>query len=113
MVKSSKGFRSRSRGVFTKKVREAGMPPVNRFLQAFELGEKVMVNLEPSDPHGQPHPRYQGRVCTVVAKVGRAYRIEFYDGGKRKQLIANPVHLRRSVPGPKPAEMPAPPAAGA
>ncbi|MCI4322113.1 MAG: 50S ribosomal protein L21e [Thermoplasmata archaeon] len=107
MVKSSKGFRARSRGWSTKKVREAGMPPVNRFLQAFALGEKVMVNLEPSDPHGQPHPRYQGRVCTVVAKVGRAYRIEFYDGGKRKQLIANPVHLRRSHVEPKPAAVPA------
>ena len=96
MVKSSKGFRSRSRGVFTKNVREKGMPPVTRFLQTFEVGEKVMVNLEPSDPHGQPHPRYQGRVCTVIARVGRAYRIEFLDGGKRKELIANPVHLRRA-----------------
>ena len=113
MVKSSKGARARSRGWSTKKVREAGMPPVNRFLQAFELGEKVMVNLEPSDPHGQPHPRYQGRVCTVVAKVGRAYRIEFFDGGKRKQLIATPVHLRRSMPGPKAPPVPTVPAAGA
>ena len=96
MPKSSKGFRSRSRGVFTKKVREAGMPPVNRFLQSFQPGEKVLVNLEPSVPHGQPHPRYQGRVCTVVQQVGRAYRIEFLDGGKTKQLIALPVHLRRA-----------------
>jgi large subunit ribosomal protein L21e len=96
MVKSSKGFRSRSRGVFTKKVRERGMPPITRFLQKFEVGEKVLVNLEPSDPHGQPHPRYQGRVCTVLGPVGRAYRIEFLDGGKRKELIANPVHLRRA-----------------
>jgi large subunit ribosomal protein L21e len=96
MVKSSKGFRSRSRGVFTKKVREKGMPPITRFLQTFEPGEKVQVNLEPSDPHGQPHPRYQGRVCTVIGPVGRAYRIEFLDGGKRKELIALPVHLRKA-----------------
>jgi large subunit ribosomal protein L21e len=66
---------------------------VTRFLQTFEIGQKVMVRLEASDPHGQPHPRYQGRTCTVVARVGRAYRIAFTDGGKRKQLIANPVHL--------------------
>jgi large subunit ribosomal protein L21e len=99
MVKSSKGFRSRSRGTFTKEVRERGMPPVTRFLQEFAIGEKVLVNLEPSDPHGQPHPRYQGRTCTVVAKVGRAYKIEFLDGHKAKQLIANPVHLRRAGGG--------------
>jgi large subunit ribosomal protein L21e len=93
MVKSSKGFRSRSRGTFTKEVRERGLPPVTRFLRQFEVGERVIVRLEPSDPHGQPHPRYQGRVCTVVAKSGRAYRIEFLDGGKRKELVANPIHL--------------------
>ncbi len=93
MVKSSKGFRSRSRGTFTKEVRERGLPPVTRFLREFAVGQKVSVRIEPSDPHGQPHPRYQGRTCTVIGKVGRAYRIEFLDGRKRKELIANPIHL--------------------
>jgi large subunit ribosomal protein L21e len=99
MVKSSKGFRSRSRGTFTKKVRERGMPPVNRFLREFAVGEKVTVVLEPSDPHGQPHPRYQGRVCTVIARSGSAYRVEFLDGGKKKQVVATPVHLWPVVAG--------------
>src|SRR5579863_9385383 len=98
MVKSSKGFRSRSRGTFTKKVREKGLPALTRYLREFQVGEKVTVVLEPSDPHGQPHPRYQGRTCTVVAKSGKAYRIEFLDGGKRKELIANPIHLQPSSP---------------
>ncbi|HKN07399.1 MAG TPA: 50S ribosomal protein L21e [Thermoplasmata archaeon] len=99
MVKSSKGFRSRSRGTFTKDVRERGLPPVNRFLQEFAVGERVVVRIEASDPHGQPHPRYQGRTCTVVAKSGRAYRIAFLDGGKRKELIATPIHLMRADVG--------------
>lgn len=99
MVKSSKGFRSRSRGTFTKEVRERGLPPVNRFLTEFAIGERVVVRIEPSDPHGQPHPRYQGRTCTVVAKSGRAYRIAFLDGGKRKELIATPIHLARADVG--------------
>jgi len=93
MVKSSKGFRSRSRGTFTKGVRERGLPPVSRFLREFAIGDRVVVRIEASDPHGQPHPRYQGRTCTVVAKTGRAYRIAFLDGGKRKELIATPIHL--------------------
>ncbi|MCI4367955.1 MAG: 50S ribosomal protein L21e [Thermoplasmata archaeon] len=93
MVKSSKGFRSRSRGTFTKDVRERGLPPVTRFLQKFETGDKVIVRIESSDPHGMPHPRYQGRVATVVEGVGRAYKVTFLDGGKRKWLIANPIHL--------------------
>ena len=93
MVKSSKGFRSRSRGTFTKEVRERGLPPVTRFLRKFEVGDRVIVRIEASDPHGQPHPRYQGRTCTVVAKSGRAYRVAFLDGGKRKELVATPIHL--------------------
>jgi large subunit ribosomal protein L21e len=93
MVKSSKGFRSRSRGWSTKHVRERGSPPVTQFLKKFEVGDRVTVRLESSDPHGMPHPRYQGRTCTVVGKSGRAYVVEFSDGGRRKQLVANPVHL--------------------
>jgi large subunit ribosomal protein L21e len=95
MVKSSKGSRSRTRGVLTKPARERGVLPVTRHLQQFAPGDTVFVKLEASWHRGMPHPRYQGRVCTVVAKVGRAYRVEFLDGHKRKQLIALPVHLRR------------------
>ena len=98
MVKSSKGFRSRSRGVFTKEVRDRGMPPLTQFLREFQVGDRVSVRLEASDPHGQPHPRYQGRTCVVVAKVGRSYRIRFLDGGKAKELIAHPVHLVPASP---------------
>jgi len=93
MVKSSKGFRSRSRGWSTKHVRERGSPPVTRFLQEFAVGDRVTVRLESSNPHGMPHPRYQGRTCTVVRKSGRAYVVEFLDGRVRKQLVANSVHL--------------------
>jgi large subunit ribosomal protein L21e len=99
MVKSSKGFRSRSRGTFTKEVRERGLPPVTHYLREFEVGDSVMVRIEPAEPHGQPHPRYQGRTCTVIARQGRSYRIEFLDGGKRKELIAHPVHLIPALRG--------------
>jgi large subunit ribosomal protein L21e len=93
MVKSSKGFRARSRGTFTKHVRERGMPPVTRFLTTFEVGDRVIVRIESSEPHGMPHPRYQGVVAVVQKRVGRSYQIAFFDGGKQKILIAHPVHL--------------------
>ncbi|HZY71007.1 MAG TPA: 50S ribosomal protein L21e [Thermoplasmata archaeon] len=93
MVKSSKGLRSRTRGTLTKEVRERGLPPVTRFLREFPIGSKVVVRIEASEPRGLPHPRYQGRTCTVVGRVGRAYRLAFLDGGKPKQLIAHAVHL--------------------
>jgi large subunit ribosomal protein L21e len=101
MVKSSKGFHSRTRGTLTKEVRERGMPPVTKFLQTFETGSRVIVRLEASDTRGMPHPRYQGRVAVVVGRVGRAFRIEFLDGNKKKQLIANAVHLIPAEPVPR------------
>ena len=100
MVKSSKGFHSRTRGVLTKEARDRGLPPLTHFLREFQIGDRVHVRLEASDPHGMPHPRYQGRTCVVIGKVGRAYRLQFFDGGKPKQLIATPVHL---VPADRPA----------
>ncbi len=104
MVKSSKGFRTRARGTFTKEVRERGLPAPSRYLRSFPEGSQVMVRIEPSDPHGMPHPRYQGRVCTVLARRGRCYEITFLDGGKRKTLIANPVHLVPMATTPPAAE---------
>lgn len=93
MVKSSKGFRSRSRGTFTKEARERGLPALSRYLRTFEVGDRVVVVIEPSDAHGQPHPRYQGRTCTVVERRGRAYLVRFKDGGKSKELLAHVIHL--------------------
>jgi large subunit ribosomal protein L21e len=93
MVKSSKGFRSRTRGTLKKSARTRGLPPITRFLQTFNVGDRVIVRLEASEYRGMPHPRYQGKVCTVIARVGRSYRIGFTDGGKPKQLLAAPIHL--------------------
>jgi len=28
-----------------------------------------------------------------VGRVGNAYRLEFLDGGKRKELVSLPIHL--------------------
>jgi large subunit ribosomal protein L21e len=93
MVKSSKGSRSRTRGVLTKEVRERGLRPLTRYLTPYAIGDRVVVRLEASEPRGQPHPRYQGRTCTVIGQSGRAFRLEFRDGGKRKRLVALPIHL--------------------
>lgn len=93
MVKSSKGFRSRTRGVLSKAVRQKGSPPPTHFIREFEIGSKVIIRLEASEQKGMPHPRYQGFVGRVIAKRGRAYEVEFKDGGKSKIVVSNPVHL--------------------
>ncbi|MBR9680095.1 MAG: 50S ribosomal protein L21e [Candidatus Altiarchaeota archaeon] len=93
MVSRSRGYRSKTRHKLKKSVR--GMPPVNRFLQEFEIGEKVSIILDSSITKGMPHPRFHGRVGTVTGKRGRAYLIKLKDIKKEKIFISLPVHLRR------------------
>ncbi len=95
MVKKNHGPRKRTRHKLRKSPRERGMTPVTRFLQKFEVGEKVAIVIEPSVHKGMPHPRFHGRTGTVVGKQGNAYVIEIRDGGKMKKIIALPVHLKR------------------
>ncbi len=94
-MKMSHGPRARSRKVMRKRVRERGMPPVNLFLQRFEIGEKAAIVINSAVHSGMPHRRFQGKTGTVVGRRGRMYLVEVRDGGKKKMLIVNPVHLRK------------------
>ncbi|RLI24351.1 MAG: 50S ribosomal protein L21e [Candidatus Hecatellales archaeon] len=95
MVKSSKGFKHSTRQLLRKKPRERGLKPLGYLLTEFKVGEKVVVDIDPSVHKGQPHRRYQGKIGTVVDRRGRAYILNIKVGGKTKQVIALPEHLRR------------------
>jgi large subunit ribosomal protein L21e len=92
MVKRSRGFRSRTR----KKLRQkpGRRPSITKFLQRFEPGQRVMIVLEPSSQRGMPHPRFKGRVGTVIARRGKCYVLEVKNGKKTKRIISGPEHLR-------------------
>jgi len=95
MVKASKGGRRRTRNVLRRRARERGLSPITRALQKFDVGERASVNLDPSEHRGQPHVRFQGRTGVVAAARGKAYVLDVLDGGKRKQIIVRPEHLRK------------------
>jgi len=96
MVKASKGGRRRTRSVMQKRARDRGLSPITREFQSFEIGEQASVNLDPSVHKGQPHVRFQGRTGTVSGMQGRSYLLDVNDGGKKKQLIVRPEHLRKA-----------------
>lgn len=110
MVVRSKGFRSKTRYKLTKEHRERGMPPITHSLRTFEEGAKVAVVINPSVHKGMPHPRFQGATGVVEERRGDAYVLTVRAGGKYKQLIARPEHLRLvtyadgSVPAKKPKQ---------
>ena len=90
MAKRSRGFRSKTR----KKLKKKKRIPITKFLQEFEVGQKVAIELEPSSQRGMPHPRFHGRVGEVVGKRGKSYIIAIKDGKKLKHVISRPEHLR-------------------
>jgi len=95
LVERSKGIRSKSRKLLTKKPRQRGIHSITRALQHFEEGASVSIVIDPAVHKGMPHIRYQGYTGKVEGKQGSSYLIGIYDGKKHKTLIARPEHLRR------------------
>lgn len=89
----SHGFRFKSGRKLKKKVRERGIS-LRKFLQEFEVGQRVIIDIEPASQKGMPHPRYQGRSGVVVGRRGRAFLVQIRDGSKLKTLISRPEHLK-------------------
>ncbi|MEM3004072.1 MAG: 50S ribosomal protein L21e [Candidatus Bathyarchaeia archaeon] len=93
MVKS-KGYRSGTRSLFRKNPRQRGKIGLSRLLQAYKVGDRVVVAVEPSIHKGMPHRRFHGRVGVVKERRGRCYVVTVATGGRQREVIARPEHLR-------------------
>ena len=91
----SKGPRRKSRSILTKRVRERGKLGLSRLLARYEVGEKVVIDIDSGIHKGMPHKRYQGKVGTIIERRGRAYVIEIPQRKTVKLIISTPEHLRR------------------
>ena len=96
MVKASKGIMEKSRQKLRRRVRERGLSPITRALQTFQIGDRAVIRIDSSVQEGWPHHRFHGLTGTVVERRGRAYVLDVRFGGKTKQAIAYPEHLRRA-----------------
>jgi large subunit ribosomal protein L21e len=97
-MRRSKGQRSRTRQLFKKSPREKGIRPLGRLLKEYQQGEKVLIYIESSIHKGQPHRRYHGKIGVIREKRGRAYVVEVQEGGKTRQIIALPEHIKTISP---------------
>jgi len=91
----SKGPRRKSRSILTKRVRERGKLGLSRLLARYEVGEKVVIDIDSGIHKGMPHKRYQGKVGTIIERRGRAYVVEIPQRKTVKLIISTPEHLRR------------------
>ena len=95
----SKGLRRKSRSALTKRVRERGRLPLSRLLTKYELGDKVIINIDPAIHKAMPHKRYQGKVATIVDTRGKAYVLEIPQRKTIKTIITTPEHIRKHAEG--------------
>jgi len=94
MSRKTKGMRSGTRKRLRLKPRERGKLRITKFLQEFEIGQKVVIKIDPRWQKGMPHPRFDGRVAEVIEKRGRSYVVSLKDGSITKKFSVSPVHLK-------------------
>lgn len=92
---NSKGVRRKSRAALTKRVREKGRVPLSRLLIKYEVGEKVVINIDSGIHQAMPHKRFQGKVAEIVATRGKAYVCEIPQRKTVKTIITTPHHIRK------------------
>jgi large subunit ribosomal protein L21e len=96
MVKASKGIMEKTRQKFRRGPRERGLSPITRSFQTFEDGEHVTIVIDSSVQRGWPHHRFHGMTGTVVGRRGNSYLVDVRFGGRIKQAVVRPEHLRRA-----------------
>ena len=89
MVVKSYGRKRGTRNKFAGKKR-AG---INHFLRKFKIGEKVHIDIYPSQK-GFPHHRFQGKTGEIEGRRGDAYIIKVKDMDAIKRLIIKPEHIK-------------------
>ena len=90
---NSNGPQQGTRHKLQNDARSRGTSPPQQAVKQFDEGEKVHLRLDPSTQEGRFHPRFNGKVGTVVGTQGRAYQVQIRDGGSEKKLIVKPAHL--------------------
>ena len=91
----SRGPRRKSRSVLTNRVREKGKLGLSRLLVKYEVGDKVIINIDSAIHSGMPHKRFQGKVGTVIEKRGKAYVLDLPQRKTSKYIIAGPEHIKK------------------
>lgn len=94
MVKRGNAPRRKTRHLMQKSHRRKGKLSISRYFQSFEKGAKVQLVMEPSVQQGIYDTRFYGRTGEVQKKQGACYLVQIKDGGKRKNILSHPVHLK-------------------
>lgn len=88
---SSHGTRRKSRSVLTKDKAARG---ISYLLIDYKVGDKVIVDVDPTEHNTTPHRRFQGKVG-IVEEVGRrTLKVAVMIGEKKKFLCTKLNHIK-------------------
>jgi large subunit ribosomal protein L21e len=87
----SHGSRRKSRSVLTKNNVLRG---ITYLLINYKIGDKVMINIDPSEHNTMPHRRYQGKIGTILEVGKRIVKIAIQIGNKEKILQTKRNHIK-------------------
>jgi large subunit ribosomal protein L21e len=88
---SSHGTRRKSRSVLTKDKAARG---ISYLLIDYKVGDKVIVDVDPTEHNTTPHRRFQGGVG-IVGEVGRrTLKLAVMIGEKQKFLCTKLNHIK-------------------
>jgi large subunit ribosomal protein L21e len=68
--------------------------PLGAFLRHYEVGDKVVIDIDSRQTKGMPHRRFQGTVGQVTEIGRRSLTIMVPVGDKTKQVISRLEHIR-------------------
>ncbi|MDP9197007.1 MAG: 50S ribosomal protein L21 [Thermoproteota archaeon] len=91
----SHGPQRKSRHFLKKNVASRG---VSFLLTEYQIGDKVVISVDPREHNTIPHKRYQGRVG-IVQRIGRrTVNVGIEMGNKKKLLQTKLNHVRPLIP---------------
>ncbi|HZW57013.1 MAG TPA: hypothetical protein VFF30_12050 [Nitrososphaerales archaeon] len=86
----SRGYRRKTRAVLRSKPRS----PLGALLREYNIGDRVVIDIDSRQTKGMPHRRFQGTVGNVEEIRRRSVVVAVPVGGKSKQVIARLEHVR-------------------
>ena len=88
---NSHGTRRKSRSVMTKRNVCRGL---SYLLRNYEVGDKVIIDIDPTEHSTTPHRRFQGKIGIVMEVGRRILKVAVMIGDKQKILQTRLNHIR-------------------
>ncbi len=91
----------KSRGLFSGRTRHLARHHkpsrlnTGSIIKEFSIGDRVAI-VPKSNMRNIPHPRYKGRIGTIIEKRGQAYVITLKMMSARRTLIVPSIHLEKA-----------------